>query len=79
MRHQDGHPADALASLEGRGKVIEVGRGILDVKGILRALVEIMFDGHVGFEASLPYALSAGTRISPTNAASETSAAAPNR
>ncbi len=29
---------------------IEVGRGVLDIRGMLKALVSIGFAGHVGFE-----------------------------
>lgn len=36
--------------LAGNGRPIEVGRGALDIKGILLALVEIKFTGNVGFE-----------------------------
>jgi sugar phosphate isomerase/epimerase len=48
-RVYDIHMKD-LANLQGRGKAIEVGRGLLDVKGMLQALLDIKFDGHVGFE-----------------------------
>ena len=33
-----------------RGPEVELGRGHLDVRGILQALLEVKFDGHVGFE-----------------------------
>ena len=39
-----------IATLDPKGKAIEVGRGVLDIPGILRALRKIKFQGHVGFE-----------------------------
>ena len=33
-----------------RGPEVELGRGHLDIRGILQALLEVKFDGHVGFE-----------------------------
>ena len=33
-----------------RGPEVELGRGHLDVRGILQALLEVKFEGHVGFE-----------------------------
>ena len=29
---------------------LEVGRGVLDIRGMLAALIEIQYAGHVGFE-----------------------------
>lgn len=48
-RLHDVHLKD-LASREPRARVIEVGRGVLDIRGILQALREIGFRGHVGLE-----------------------------
>jgi inosose dehydratase len=39
-----------LARIDRRSIAIEVGRGVLDIKGILAALLKIKFAGHVGFE-----------------------------
>jgi len=39
-----------LARIDRRSIPIECGRGVLDLKGILAALLEIKFQGHVGFE-----------------------------
>jgi sugar phosphate isomerase/epimerase len=39
-----------LDSSKPDGKAIEVGRGVLDIRGILAALREIHFEGHVGLE-----------------------------
>ena len=32
------------------GVEVELGRGVLDVKGMLQALLEIKYTGHVGLE-----------------------------
>src|SRR5688572_18156322 len=32
------------------GKSVEIGRGVLDIKAMLKALVDIQFTGHVGIE-----------------------------
>jgi sugar phosphate isomerase/epimerase len=48
-RLYDVHMKD-LVSREPRAKVIEVGRGVLDIRGILQALREVGFGGHVGLE-----------------------------
>ena len=32
------------------GKNVEVGRGVMDVRAIMQALVDIKFQDHVGFE-----------------------------
>ena len=48
-RVYDIHMKD-LVGTERNSKVIEVGRGVLNIKGILAALLEIKFTGHVGFE-----------------------------
>jgi inosose dehydratase len=39
-----------LASKEGRSQPVEVGRGVLDVRGMLRALLDISYSHHVGLE-----------------------------
>jgi sugar phosphate isomerase/epimerase len=39
-----------LASKEGRSRPVEVGRGVLDVRGMLRALLDIHYPYHVGLE-----------------------------
>ena len=39
-----------LASQEGRSRPVEVGRGVLDVRGMLRALLDIGYRHHVGLE-----------------------------
>jgi sugar phosphate isomerase/epimerase len=49
QRVYDCHMKD-LISTDAKGKVIEVGRGVLNIPSILRALLEIKMDGHVGFE-----------------------------
>src|SRR5262245_46372960 len=48
-RLYDVHLKD-LVSREPRAKVIEVGRGVLDIRGILQALRDVGFGGHVGLE-----------------------------
>jgi inosose dehydratase len=48
-RLYDVHLKD-LVSREPRARVTEVGRGVLDIRGILQALREIGFTGHVGLE-----------------------------
>jgi sugar phosphate isomerase/epimerase len=39
-----------LSRIERRSMVCEVGRGVLDIKGIFQALLDIKFTGHAGFE-----------------------------
>ena len=39
-----------LARIDRRSIPCECGRGVLDIKGILAALIKINFQGHVGFE-----------------------------
>jgi sugar phosphate isomerase/epimerase len=39
-----------IAKPSGGNTAMEVGRGILDVRGMLQALLDIGFQGHVGFE-----------------------------
>jgi inosose dehydratase len=48
-RLYDVHLKD-LASRDAKAHVIEVGRGVLDIRGILRALRDVQFSGHVGLE-----------------------------
>jgi sugar phosphate isomerase/epimerase len=48
-RVHDCHMKD-IVSRDAKAKVTEVGRGVLDIGAILRALVEIKMEGHVGFE-----------------------------
>ncbi len=48
-RLYDVHLKD-LASRDAKAHVIEVGRGVLDIRGILRALRDSKFSGHVGLE-----------------------------
>jgi sugar phosphate isomerase/epimerase len=48
-RLYDLHMKD-LESTAVDAKAIEVGRGVLDIRGILRALLEIKYAGHVGLE-----------------------------
>jgi len=48
-RLYDLHMKD-LESTAADAKAIEVGRGVLDIRGILRALLEIKYAGHVGLE-----------------------------
>ena len=48
-RLYDVHMKD-LVSREPRARVTEVGRGVLDIRGILLALREVGFTGHVGLE-----------------------------
>lgn len=48
-RLYDVHMKD-LVSREPRARVTEVGRGVLDIRGILQALRAIGFTGHVGLE-----------------------------
>ena len=48
-RVYDVHLKD-LVRIERRSTVCEVGRGVLDIKGMLQALLDIKFTGHVGFE-----------------------------
>lgn len=39
-----------LASTQGKSMPVEVGRGVLDTRGMLRALLEIKYPYHVGLE-----------------------------
>jgi sugar phosphate isomerase/epimerase len=48
-RLYDVHLKD-LVSREPNARVIEVGRGVLDIRGILQALRDVGFSGHVGLE-----------------------------
>jgi sugar phosphate isomerase/epimerase len=48
-RLHDVHLKD-IASKEGKSKPVEVGRGVLDIPGILQALIDINFSRHVGLE-----------------------------
>jgi len=48
-RLYDVHMKD-IASKEGKSKPVEVGRGVLDVPGMLAALLDIRFAHHVGLE-----------------------------
>jgi sugar phosphate isomerase/epimerase len=48
-RVYDVHMKD-LARIDRRSIPIECGRGVLDIRGILAALLAIKFTGHVGFE-----------------------------
>ncbi|MGP0069761.1 MAG: sugar phosphate isomerase/epimerase family protein [Isosphaeraceae bacterium] len=48
-RLYDVHLKD-LSSREGKSQPVEVGRGVLDVRGMLRALLDIGYKYHVGLE-----------------------------
>ena len=48
-RLHDVHLKD-IASKEGKSKPVEVGRGVLDIPGMLQALIDIGFTRHVGLE-----------------------------
>ncbi len=48
-RLYDVHLKD-LATRDAKARAIEVGRGVLDIRGILRALRDVHFGGHVGLE-----------------------------
>jgi sugar phosphate isomerase/epimerase len=48
-RLYDVHLKD-ISSKEGRSRPVEVGRGVLDIRGILQALREVGFSGHAGLE-----------------------------
>jgi len=48
-RLYDVHLKD-ISAREAHARPVEVGRGVLDIRGILRALQEIGFRGHVGLE-----------------------------
>ena len=39
-----------IASKEGRSRPVEVGRGVLDIRGMLRALLDLGYAYHVGLE-----------------------------
>jgi sugar phosphate isomerase/epimerase len=48
-RVYDCHMKD-IVKREPHAKVTEVGRGVLDIPAVVRALLEIKMEGHVGFE-----------------------------
>jgi sugar phosphate isomerase/epimerase len=48
-RLHDVHIKD-IASKEGKSKPVEVGRGVLDVPGMLQAMIDVGFARHVGLE-----------------------------
>jgi sugar phosphate isomerase/epimerase len=48
-RLHDFHIKDVTAATE-KGAPIEVGRGIIDIAGVLRALLQIKFSGHLALE-----------------------------
>jgi sugar phosphate isomerase/epimerase len=48
-RLYDVHLKD-LASKQGKSQPVEVGRGVLDIRGMMRALLDIGFRHHVGLE-----------------------------
>ena len=48
-RLHDVHFKD-LSSQEGKSQPVEVGRGVLDIRGMLRALLDIGYKYHVGLE-----------------------------
>ncbi len=48
-RLHDLHIKD-IAVASGSSKPVELGRGVLDLRGILQALLDIKFTGHVGLE-----------------------------
>jgi inosose dehydratase len=48
-RLYDVHLKD-LSSREAKARAVEVGRGVLDIRGILKALRDVHFEGHVGLE-----------------------------
>ncbi len=48
-RLYDVHLKD-VADLVRRGSEVEIGRGVLDVPGILKALIDVKFAGHAGIE-----------------------------
>ena len=48
-RLHDVHLKD-IASKEGKSKPVEVGRGVLDIPGMLQALLDLGFSRHVGLE-----------------------------
>jgi inosose dehydratase len=48
-RLYDVHIKD-IASKEGKSKPVEIGRGVLDIHGMLEALLDIRFARHVGLE-----------------------------
>ena len=50
-RLHDVHIKDiADATVGSKSKAVELGRGVLDLRGILRALLDIKFAGHLGLE-----------------------------
>ena len=48
-RLYDVHLKD-LASREAKSQAVEVGRGVLDIRGMLQALLDIGYSDHVGLE-----------------------------
>jgi sugar phosphate isomerase/epimerase len=48
-RLYDFHIKDVTAATA-QGKPIEVGRGVIDIVGVLRALLRMKFSGHVALE-----------------------------
>ena len=48
-RLHDVHIKD-IANPTGGSKPVELGRGVLDLRGILQALLDIKFEGHLGLE-----------------------------
>ena len=48
-RLYDFHIKD-IAAPEGKSRPVEVGRGVLDIRAILAALLDVKFAGHVGLE-----------------------------
>ena len=51
MRPQALRPAhEGHREREGNSRPVEVGRGVLDIRGMLKALIEIRYSYHVGLE-----------------------------
>ena len=48
-RLHDVHIKD-IADVSARSKPVELGRGVLDLRGILQALLDVKFPGHLGLE-----------------------------
>lgn len=48
-RLHDFHIKD-VTERSGHGKAIEVGRGVIDIPGVLKTLLEVGFDGHLALE-----------------------------
>ena len=49
-RLHDVHFKDLTSKEDGKSHAVEVGRGVLDVRGMLRALLDIGYSHHVGLE-----------------------------